>query len=154
MIRSLRSQTHFIQWMGLVVIWVKSSFAATMNISGGRTPTNPAKPPYKANQLEKIRNELSPYANSGESSLSGQQSPQPQHNQQVTWSLYLFYPTFLWFSSRFYFNFIFLSNLTHEVDHANEIRSVRARRRHVTVRDIVVNWREKNFNSSHCLRLK
>lgn len=30
-----------------------------------------------------IRNELSQFANSGESSSSGQQSPQPPHNQQV-----------------------------------------------------------------------
>jgi hypothetical protein len=59
-----------------------------MNLSG-RTPNNPAKPPYKANQLEKIRNELSPYANSGESSSSGQQSPQPPQNQQVTQNFYL-----------------------------------------------------------------
>jgi hypothetical protein len=66
------------------VIWPKLVVAAKMNLSG-RTPTNPAKPPYKANQLEKIRNELSPYANSGESSSSGQQSPQPPQNQQVTW---------------------------------------------------------------------
>jgi outer membrane protein OmpA-like peptidoglycan-associated protein len=54
-----------------------------MNSSGGKTPSTARPPAYKANALAMIRNELSQFANSGESSSSGQQSPQPPQNQQV-----------------------------------------------------------------------
>lgn len=54
-----------------------------MNSSGGKTPSTARPPSYKANALAMIRNELSQFANSGESSSSGQQSPQPPQNQQV-----------------------------------------------------------------------
>lgn len=57
-----------------------------MNSSGGKTPSTARPPAYKAIALAKIRNELSQFANSGESSSSGQQSPQPPQNQQVSWS--------------------------------------------------------------------
>lgn len=55
-----------------------------MNSSGGKTPSTARPPAYKANALAMIRNELSQFANSGESSPSGQQSPQPPQNQQVS----------------------------------------------------------------------
>lgn len=55
-----------------------------MNSSGGKTPSTARPPAYKANALAMIRNELSQFANSGESSSSGQQSPQPPQNQQVS----------------------------------------------------------------------
>lgn len=147
------------------MIWPKLFVAATMNLSGGRTPTNPAKPPYKANQLEKIRNELSPYANSGETSSSGQQSPQPQHNQQVIWSsIYSIFSSMEIFlvvslhspifrrsnyqsSTSTYNIFSFYVFPNRRYDKAMKFDP--CARRHV-VSDIIVEF----FDFIHCLRLK
>lgn len=71
------------RWVFLV-IWLTLSVASAMNSSGGKTPSTARPPAYKANALAMIRNELSQFANSGESSSSGQQSPQPPQNQQVS----------------------------------------------------------------------
>ena len=52
-----------------------------MNSSGGKTPSTARPSAYNANAMKMIRNELSQFANSGDSS-TGQQSPQPPPNQQ------------------------------------------------------------------------
>ncbi|KAL7026087.1 hypothetical protein ACKWTF_013785 [Chironomus riparius] len=52
-----------------------------MNSSGGKTPSSARHSAYNANAMAMIRNELSQFANSGETS-TGQQSPQPPQNQQ------------------------------------------------------------------------
>lgn len=52
-----------------------------MNSSGGKTPSTARPSAYNANAMAMIRNELSQYANSGDTS-TGQQSPQPQQSQQ------------------------------------------------------------------------
>lgn len=66
-------------WWVFLVIWTTSLVAAAMNSSGGKTPLSARPPAYKADALAMIRNELSQFAHSGESSSSGQQSPQNQH---------------------------------------------------------------------------
>jgi hypothetical protein len=61
-----------------------------MNSSGGKTPSTARPSAYNANAMAMIRNELSQFANSGDASSSGQQSPQPSQNQQQVRNIFVF----------------------------------------------------------------